>query len=58
MLELADYNFRIEYIPGKCQDVADALSRLLHTEPNDNSNGIEFRDYLREQEAMAQEVES
>ena len=27
-MELAEYDFRIEFIPGKVNDVADALSRL------------------------------
>ena len=52
MLELAQYDFRIEFIPGCVNDVADGLSRLLESEPNASENGIEFRDYLREQETV------
>eukprot|EP01046_Picozoa_sp_COSAG06_P074707 COSAG06_NODE_22980_length_706_cov_1.431631_2_plen_54_part_01 len=46
-MELADYDFRIEFIPGKVNDVADALSRLNAAEPSDASQSIEFRDYLK-----------
>eukprot|EP01043_Picozoa_sp_COSAG02_P016992 COSAG02_NODE_760_length_17479_cov_23.555178_14_plen_91_part_00 len=52
MLELAQYNFRIEFIPGCVNDVADGLSRLLDSAPNATEQGIEFRDYLREQDSI------
>lgn len=48
LLELSDYNFKIEYIPGPKNDVADALSRLLKTQPSDATESIEFHDALRE----------
>lgn len=32
-MELADYDFRIEFIPGKVNDVADAMSCLHAAEP-------------------------
>ena len=44
MMELANYDFRIEYIPGKVNDVADALSRLQLAEPASESDGIELTD--------------
>jgi hypothetical protein len=56
-MELADYDFRIEFIPGKVNDVADALSRLNAAEPSDASQSIEFRDYLRDQEVMSVDLE-
>ena len=56
-MELADYDFRIEFIPGKVNDVADALSRLNAAEPSDASQSIEFRDYLRDQEVMSMDLE-
>lgn len=57
MMELANYDFRIEYIPGKVNDVADALSRLQLAEPASESDGIEFRDYLKDQEVMSVDME-
>ena len=48
LLELSDYNFKIEYIPGPKNDVADALSRLLKTRPSDATESIEFHDALQE----------
>ena len=57
LMELADYDFRIEFIPGKVNDVADALSRLHAATPADASSSIEFRDYLREQEVMCADTE-
>ena len=44
MLELMDYPIRIEYIPGKVNDVADALSRLMDAGPADVSSAIEVQD--------------
>ena len=52
MLELNGYDVRIEFIPGRVNDVADALSRLMDSRPNEVSEGIEFRDYLREQDVV------
>ena len=57
LMELADYDFRIEFIPGKVNDVADALSRLHKATLADASSSIEFRDYLREQEVMCADTE-
>ena len=34
LLELSDYSFKLEYIPGKLNDVADCLSRLLEAPPS------------------------
>lgn len=48
LLELSDYDFRIEYIPGPKNDVADALSRLLTSTPSDATESIEFRDALKQ----------
>ena len=57
LMELADYDFRIEFIPGKVNDAADALSRLHAATPADATSSIEFRDYLREQEVMCADTE-
>ena len=59
MLELDGYDMRIEFdIPGRVNDVADALSRLMDSRPNEVSEGIEFRDYLREQDVMSNLTEA
>ena len=52
LLELSDYSFKLEYIPGKLNDVADCLSRLLEAPPDAAWKSIEFRDYLRESHAL------
>ena len=39
LLELSEYSFRIEFIPGKVNDVADALSRL-RAATGDAADGI------------------
>ncbi len=57
-MELAEYDFRIEFVPGWLNDVADALSRLMVEEPNDKENSIEFRDYLRDFEVSYESVET
>ena len=57
-MELAEYDFRIEFIPGKVNDVADGLSRLIAAEPAPERESIEFRDYLRDHEVMSLELAS
>ena len=58
MMELAEYDFRIEFVPGRLNDVADALSRLMAEGPNDKENSIEFRDYLRDLEVSYESIET
>ena len=57
LMELAEYDFRIEFIPGKVNDVADALSRLVDAGPAPAAESIEFRDYLRENDVMVMDIE-
>ena len=56
-MELSDYDFRIEFIPGKVNDVADALSRLHAAGPADATHSVEFRDYLDSQDVMSVDID-
>eukprot|EP01043_Picozoa_sp_COSAG02_P076649 COSAG02_NODE_16385_length_1087_cov_150.478745_2_plen_84_part_00 len=55
-LELAEFSFRIEFIPGKVNDVADALSRLRTSTADMATRSVEFQDFVREQQAMTADV--
>ena len=57
LMELVDYNFRIEFVPGRLNDVADAISRLQQAGPAEASQSIEFRDYLVESGVLTADVE-
>ena len=48
-LQLSDYDYHVEHIPSKNNNIADCLSRLLHVTPIIFSETLSIPDFINEQ---------